>query len=1063
MSTFSRAVRITVTVLIFTCAWRVAPAGAVADDFLAVAGEGDAPAALAEARAAGAWSRAGWLAMVYGGDEAVARELFARALAADGDDAAAIEGAAWLDFLQGRMEPAFAGWRRYLELYPGGDAALAFVTTLRLFDGVVASYPAAPDFLLELAAREDVPPAVRDAAARAAQGLLIQFGRWEDAAALAARQGYLENFALCGVFNKYGLADIDVPFEPETGLSAAPPVTLGEAAWRETQAHFGRVDGGGALGFAAGVAYATTTFTLPPGEYYLEVQSDDWYKAFLGGVEVMARDARDAGPTLLRRRFATDGGRVRLLIKTIRNNDTYSQTDGRWAFKVRVLAAADMAPLTLATSGDLGAVGDVSVAAKETARPAAPEGTMAAFYRGMALLAVGDVVAGDGQVDEAAARAPNCVLFHIAGAYGRMLAGGEYRLAQAKSLLKRARAGDAACVLATEELAVFAAHEGKRDEAVDYYRESLGREPGYVSSLCGLGDVAAREGWGAELRRRAEAAAELNPAAYRAWRLLADYYYDPDTTDRAVEYYKKYLALRADDGDARLRLAEAYLFRGDYARAREQYEELLAAEPFREDGYLGMADVAARQGDDEESRAWFARGSRAVPRSAELWRQWGYYLYGHGAREEGYAALRRALALDAGDFRLRHYLEREGAIAPDAVDAALAVDVDELLSTELSAEKNPHADAVMLLDQTVVYLHDDFTFRESNRNLIRMMNDAGRERWGEITVMADAGTEIIQARTHLPSGEAVDAVSVKDSNGYKVISMEQVAAGATLEVAYDLNVNRRMIFNLFDYYSQPFYMAESAEALAWTRFAFVVPAGDFGGRDRLRFDVGNQRLRAKRVRGGGRTAYIFERRNVPPVVEEAMMPSPDAYAPYVRVSTFGDVETLGEWYRGELWGKLALDGFLRRRLAALDIPAEADDAARAAAVYYYVVRNVESSGGSLYYPAPATVTAFRGHGRTVDRAVLIMALCRELGVPAKLALVGTGGSKKGWNLVTPDMFDTALVYFPTVGPAGTYADPLLDTLAFGEVWTSAYDKPALLVDEDGGAVGRVPIERRSDG
>jgi len=29
-------------------------------------------------------------------------------------------------------------------------------------------------------------------------------------------------------------------------------------------------------------------------------------------------------------------------------------------------------------------------------------------------------------------------------------------------------------------------------------------------------------------------------------------------------------------------------------------------------------------------------------------------------------------------------------------------------------------------------------------------------------------------------------------------------------------------------------------------------------------------------------------------------------------------------------------------------------------------------------------------------------------------------------------------------------------LAFGEVWTSAYDKPALLVDEDGVAVGRVP-------
>ncbi len=360
----------------------------------------------------------------------------------------------------------------------------------------------------------------------------------------------------------------------------------------------------------------------------------------------------------------------------------------------------------------------------------------------------------------------------------------------------------------------------------------------------------------------------------------------------------------------------------------------------------------------------------------------------------------------------------------------------------------------MLLDQTVVYVNEDFTFRESNHNLIKIMNEAGRERWAEVTVMSGAGTEIAEARTHLPGAEVVDAVSIKDSNGYKVISMERVVPGAVLEVFYDLNINRRMIFNLLQYYSQPFYMAEVEEALLRTRFAVVVD-DDFPAKGRLQFEVGNQRLRTRRVRGDGRTAYVFERRDIPAIIEEPMMPSQDAFAPYVRVTTFSDIATLGEWYRGELFGKFRVDDFLRARLEAIEIP-DGDDTARAGAVYYYVVSNVESSGGSVYYPAPARLTAFRGRGRTVERAVLIVALCRELGIEAKLALVGTGGSKAEWEVITPEIFDTVLVYFPTLGPEGLYADPLLDTFAFGDVWTVAYGKPALIVDDAGFEVRRVP-------
>lgn len=1055
MASKSAARSVALVVLTFTLASAAGPAFGVSDEFIGVTGEEGAAAALAAARTAGEWARAGWLAMAYTGDEARAREFFARALAADAEDAAALEGAAWLDFTQGRIVSAFGRWRRYLELYPDGDAVVALISTLKFFDGVVPTYREAPDFLLELAARPDCPASARDAARRAAEPLLLQFGRWEDAAALARERGYVSEFALCGIFNKYGLADIDYAFEPEAKPAAAPPVTLGEAAWRPVEGRFGRVDVGGTLGFNVGVAYAAAVFDLPAGEYWLEVQTDDWFRAFLGGVDVLSNHPA-AGPsrTLHRGRFATAGGRQRLLIKTLKNNDSVFATDGRWTFSARFLRCGDYGPVPVTAKRDDFYGGGAPAVSKPEAGGPPPGETLARFYGALNDFAVGAYVDGVDVMDEVTARAPSCALFYVAGAYGRILAGGEFNLADAKSQLRRARAEDPACVVATEELAVFASYEGKRDEAVDYYRESLKAEPSYVSSVCGLVDIAAHEGWEGELLRQARAVLTLNPAAHRALLQLADYYYDNDNAPRATEYYEEYIYVKADDADVRTNLAEAYIFQGRPDEAAAQYRAILEFDPYSEDAYLGMADLAARRGDAAAAREWFEEGAAARPRSAEIWRQRGYYLCALGARAEGYAALRRAVELDVSDYRTRQYLEREGALKPDAVTEALAVDVEAALAREVDARDYPQADTAMLFDQSVVYVNEDFTFRESNHNLIKIMNEAGRERWAEVTVMSGAGTEIVEARTRLPGAEVVDAVSIKDSNGYKVISMERVVPGAVLETVYDLNVNRRMIFNLLQYYSQPFYMAEVEEALLRTRFAVVVD-DDFPAKGRLEFEVGNQRLRARRVRGDGRTAYVFERRDISAIVEEPMMPFKDAFAPYVRVTTFPDVATVAEWYRGELFGKFRVDDFLRTRLEAIEMP-DGDGAARAAAVYYYVVRNVESSGGSVYYPSPARLTAFRGRGRTVERAVLIVALCRELGIEARLALVGTGGSKTEWGVITPEIFDTVLVYFPTLGREGLYADPLLDTFTFGDVWTAAYGKPTLIVDDAGFEVRRVP-------
>ncbi|UCH77592.1 MAG: hypothetical protein JSU81_07605, partial [Candidatus Coatesbacteria bacterium] len=350
------------------------PAGGVSDEFVGTPG------------AAGA----GWHALVYAGEEAEAAAAFDRALVRDPTSREALEGAAWLDFTHGHLARAFDRWRTYLELYPESEAAVAFVSTVRFFDGVVPAFDETPDFLLNLAARPDCPPATREVARRTAEELLVQAGRWEAAAALAEKQGYIDDVVTCGIFNRYGLADLDHRFEPEEKLEAAPAVTAGEARWRPIEGRFGRLDVEGALGFNLGVAYLTTKFDLPAGEYFLEVQGDDWFRAFVGGTEVLVNHPA-AGPSksLHRGRFTTPGGPQRLLLKTVKNNDSVYTTDGAWALKVRLLRAADLRPVAVKVdASDLASPGVPAVAVRAELPPA-PTGTMAEFYNAFEAYAAG--------------------------------------------------------------------------------------------------------------------------------------------------------------------------------------------------------------------------------------------------------------------------------------------------------------------------------------------------------------------------------------------------------------------------------------------------------------------------------------------------------------------------------------------------------------------------------------------------------------------------------------------------------------------------------------------------
>jgi tetratricopeptide (TPR) repeat protein len=1009
--------------------------------------------------AAGEYAEAGWLSMVYVGDEDGAAAFFEKALSVDRGDADALEGAAWLSLTRGDMARAYGLWTEYIGRYPDSPEAEALARHIKLFEGTVEEYTDAPSVLLAAAREANASASFRDAArATAAELLLDSDLRDEDEEVLSA-SGYLTGWYVCGVYGRAGMYDLFYEFPVEKNPESTPDVTYGPDEWIRTGDDEYSLDFYGILGTSDGVAYAKKTIDVAGGPALLEVTGDDYFVAFYNGNEVLRHTPDgDIARHVHMVRLELSPGPARLLIKTRPNYDNTYSVDNYWNLGVRLLDPDTLEPLTISAPSAPN-YDSVPVVSELEEQPA--ENLAQNLYTALILADEGNYDDAVERIDKLVAEAPGCSLFHTISARIRLMSGTSFWAAGARSQLKFAEVEDPKNVLAIEELGVLASVDGKRDEALEKYHEVLDIRPDYVSAICGIAELTRKEEWEPETLRTCERALKSNPDAHRALKVLGGYYYDNDNLPAAVEYYERYMRLKAQDRDVRLRLAETYVLLGQLTDARLQYERVLESDPYEEEGYLGLADVAVRSGDPVGAVNYLERGCSRSGWSATLHKEFGKALIRKGENERGNEELLRALELNPSDWKLRRRLIREGVIEPDAVDRELAVDTEGYLEAERDAGEYPLSDSVMLLDQLAVYLDLDFSFREENHNLIWILNDDGRERWGEIMIMDDPGTEILEARTFLPGGGYLDATSIKKNNGQNIISMEGVGAGSVLEVAYNLNIDRRMVFDLLHFYSNPFYLQEVGETLLDTKYIFVVP-DDVRHAGNPRFGKYNGGMKSREIRGKGRTAYVFEKKDSPAVKLEEMAPPPRTYLPYVTVSTIPDMGVVADWYRGTIWGKKRLDDRLKTELAAA-IEGAVSDKEKAKAVYRYVVSVIESMGGSVFYPRDVRSVAFNRNGSTAERALMISAMLDELGIDNELVLLGTTGGKEDWSVPSPELFDTVLVYLPHVD-GGTYLDPMNDSFAFGDYWSSCYGKKAVYINDHGyrfDVVPKIPFENDS--
>ena len=189
---------------------------------------------------------------------------------------------------------------------------------------------------------------------------------------------------------------------------------------------------------------------------------------------------------------------------------------------------------------------------------------------------------------------------------------------------------------------------------------------------------------------------------------------------------------------------------------------------------------------------------------------------------------------------------------------------------------------------------------------------------------------------------------------------------------------------------------------------------------------------------------------------EALSPGASASGPYLHVSTIGSIEEFGRWYSSLLEPGLKLDdksASRRRQIRQRNLSTQG----KVQAVYESVQRSTKyvafEFGVHSYQPYPLATVERRGFGDCKDKAAMIVALLRAVGVPAEFAMMRTRSAGD----VDPDaysvqLFNHAVAYVPELN---LYLDGTAEYAALGELPPDDQGALAMTVDAEGKATRRI--------
>ena len=479
---------------------------------------------------------------------------------------------------------------------------------------------------------------------------------------------------------------------------------------------------------------------------------------------------------------------------------------------------------------------------------------------------------------------------------------------------------------------------------------------------------------------------------------------------------------RGDSREARARLAAAATLRPDVPSLHIELARLFEGEGDRQAALATLTAVVDRMPDEPATLVAL-----------------GKLLHRMGRAADGLERLRTALVLRPQDPELKRYVdrlaagEREDSGVADELGPRFAEDVRTLLPPAGKPGSDASGSgAVVLLDRRVVRVHRNGLSRTFAQRVVHVLTERGAEENKEFGVHYTPGREevdIRQARVYRRNARGeVDVLEATDRSDEdlsepwyglyydvraEVVRFEGLRPGDVFEIQYlveDVASDNQMA----DYFGDLQYIAENIPKRRWD-YTLIAPTSRPIHANVPKLPKLAQ-LQRQVTEEGAERVYRFAARDVAKIDAEPAMPGPGETTPYLHVSTYASWSEVGAWYWRLAEESMAPDDEIRRTARGL-VTRQMSDADRVRAVYDFVVTGTRYVGLEFgihgFKPYKVTQVLARRFGDCKDKAALLIALLREVGVSAELVLVRTRrGGRLDAEPASLAIFDHAIVYIP---------------------------------------------------
>ncbi|PRX18130.1 transglutaminase superfamily protein [Orenia metallireducens] len=395
--------------------------------------------------------------------------------------------------------------------------------------------------------------------------------------------------------------------------------------------------------------------------------------------------------------------------------------------------------------------------------------------------------------------------------------------------------------------------------------------------------------------------------------------------------------------------------------------------------------------------------------------------------------------------------------------SASNTDITKLLATAPSQQDYPQAGAVILKNETIAdYTGDQGKIHE--RIIIKVFNKRGIDKFGEFKIWFDKSIEdieVLEAKTIKKDGTVIkpkeDAIneitdpeaaqaSIYSDARIKVISMSGVEPGSIIVLDYIDTIKKSDIKGEFWYQE----MFQSIEPIKEKRFVLKVPI-DKKINYRGRFTD----LKPTITENKGVTEYVWADKDIAAIIKESWMPPLMDVAPIIKFSTLDSWSQVSKWYQGLIDNQYDVNDELRDKIKELIKGANSEEE-KIKALYNYVTSQIRyvglQFGESGYKPYPAVETFENKYGVCKEKATLLIAMLREIGVEAEPVVINRSYNPD-LEIVSPSQFNHMIVYLPK---KNQYLDPTNNGTMYG-VLPGDQNKNVFLLESD--KLAKTPISK----